>query len=114
MGRARLEKSLGTPDRAKAEILALSYIQQHKLTLMQAQKRRDFDFALRPEYEPGRQHLGPSGERIIATDKDLIYLDDQGSITRTTPNGAVHFTLPSLKQQKAAVRREGRGRRPDK
>src|SRR5260370_25597872 len=89
MGRKRLEKSLGTPDRAKAEILALSYIQQHKLALMQVQKKKDFDFAFRPKYEPGRQHLGPFGERIIATDKELIYLDDQGSITKTAPNGTV-------------------------
>ncbi|MGX1322550.1 integrase [Bradyrhizobium sp. USDA 377] len=113
MGRKRLEKSLGTPDRAKAEILALSYIQQHKLALMQVQKKKDFDFAFRPKYEPGRQHLGPSGERIIATDKELIYLDDQGSITKTAPNGTVYFALPPLKQQKAAVSREERLRRPD-
>jgi hypothetical protein len=113
MGRKRLEKSLGTSDRAKAEILALSFIQQHKLTLLQAQKKKDFDFTLQPEYEPGRQHLGPSGERIIATDSELIFLDDQGSITRTAPNGVVQFVLPSLKQQKAAVGREERHRRPD-
>jgi integrase len=113
IGRKRLEKSLGTSDRAKAEILALSFIQQHKLTLLQAQKKKDFDFTLQPEYEPGRQHLGPSGERIIATESELIFLDDEGSITKTAPNGVVQFVLPSLKQQKAAVGREERHRRPD-
>ncbi len=32
----RIEKSLGTPDRAQAEILALPYIQQHKMRLLEA------------------------------------------------------------------------------
>src|SRR5260370_18267506 len=94
MGRKRLEKSLGTPDRAKAEILALSYIQQHKLALMQEQKKKDFDFTFRPEYEPGRQHLGPFPERIIAPNKDLIYLDDHASITKTAPNDTVSLPPP--------------------
>ena len=32
----RIEKSLGTPDRAQAEILSLPYIQQHKMRLLEA------------------------------------------------------------------------------
>src|ERR1035437_1840521 len=32
----RIEKSLGTPDRAQAEILAMPYIQQHKMQLLKA------------------------------------------------------------------------------
>ncbi|MGC2813681.1 MAG: hypothetical protein WA303_25365, partial [Bradyrhizobium sp.] len=35
-GGERVEKSLGTPDRAQAEILALPYIQDHKMRLLEA------------------------------------------------------------------------------
>jgi hypothetical protein len=35
-GGERVEKSLGTPDRAQAEILALPYIQDHKIRLLEA------------------------------------------------------------------------------
>ena len=47
----RIEKSLGTPDRAQAEILALPYIEQHKVRLFEA----------RPDYKTVFKSLGVIG-----------------------------------------------------
>jgi integrase len=101
--------SLGTPIRAQAEIIALPYIQEHKKQLLQA--RKDFQLVWQHLLEPGREHVGPAGERIVATDRELIYLDPQGVITRRAPNGDYVLPLPSLREQKAAVRREELRRR---
>ncbi len=109
IGRKRIEKSLGTPDRAQAEILALPYIQEHKVQLLHG--RKDFRIVWKHRFEPGRQHVGPAGERIIATDRELIYLDPQGVITKRAPNGDHFIPVPPLPQQKAAVRREELRRR---
>ena len=81
----RIEKSLGTPDRRQAELLALPMIAEHKAKLLAARPR--FEPAWAHRLEPGREHIGPDGERIIATDRELIYLDSAGAFTRTEPNG---------------------------
>jgi integrase len=39
------------------------------------------------QYEPGREHIDPDGGRIIATDRELIFIDHNGAITRTAANG---------------------------
>ena len=46
-----VEKSLGTPDRKRAEILALPHIAHHKETLLAAKPR--VETAWRYEYETG-------------------------------------------------------------
>lgn len=64
MGRRRIEKSLGTPNRAEAEIRALPLIEQHKLALFEEQRARDFPIRATHKLEPGREHQGASGERV--------------------------------------------------
>src|SRR5690349_10872523 len=60
-----IEKSLGTSDRAQAEVLALPYIAEHKAKLLAARPR--IEPVWRHQYAPGREHTSPDGERIIAT-----------------------------------------------
>jgi len=87
----RVERSLGTPDRVQAEILALPMIAGHKAKLLEARPRLETTW--RHEYEPGREHIGPDGGRVIAADRELIHLDSEGRITRRSPNGATAFQL---------------------
>jgi hypothetical protein len=82
----RIEKSLRTSDRRQAEVLALPMIAEHKAKLLQARPRLEISWV--HEYEPGREHVGPDGARIIATARELIYLNHNGTIVRTTPNGS--------------------------
>lgn len=82
-GGKRIEKSLGTPDRADAEIIALrDFIPDHKERLRAARPRLEW----RHKFEPGREHVGEDGGRIIATDKELIYIGPNGAITGTEHN----------------------------
>jgi hypothetical protein len=109
VGHKRIEKSLGTPDRAAAELIALPAIQEHKWKLLHA--RRDFALTWQYELEPGREHIGPDGGRIIATERELIYLDADGVIAKRVPNSGFLVPLPSLALQRDAVRREELRRR---
>jgi hypothetical protein len=111
MGHKKLEKSLGTPDRAEAEILAMPMIEQHKRALLEQQRAQDFPVSVSERrYEPGREHKGSDGARIIATADDLIYLDANGTILRTEKNWVwCRVPLPSLQEQTAIVRRSSAG-----
>jgi integrase len=91
----RVERSLGTPDRVQAEILALPMIAEHKVKLLEARPRLETTW--QHEYEPGREHIGPGGERIIAADRELIHLDSEGRITRHSPNGGTAYQLVGRK-----------------
>jgi integrase len=88
---ARIEKSLGTSDRRQAEILALPMIAEHKARLLAARPRLETTWQY--QLEPGREHVGPDGERIIATERELIYLNHNGAIVRTVPNGSPAYQL---------------------
>jgi integrase len=103
-GGERIEKSLGTPDRAQAEILALPYIQDHKVRLFEAKPGIQVTWLHR--FAPGQEHITPDGERIVADDRELIFLNDNGAIVRKEPNGEFAVALPPLREQKAFVRRE--------
>jgi integrase len=100
----RIEKSLGTPDRAQAEILALPYIQDHKMRLLEARPGVQVTWVHR--FEPGQEHITPDGERIVADDRELIFLNHNGTIVRKEPNGEFAVALPPLREQKAVERRE--------
>lgn len=71
-----VERSLRTSDRRQAEILAMQLIQEHKTRLLAA--RPALQTTWQPQYEPGREHVGPEGQRIIAMDRELLYLDAEG------------------------------------
>ena len=96
----RVERSLGTPDRVQAEILALPMIAEHKVKLLEARPR--LETIWKHEYEPDREHIGPDGDRVIAADRELIHLDSEGRITRRSPNGGLAHQL--VGRQKLTVR----------
>ena len=91
----RVEKSLGTPDRVQADILALPMIAEHKVKLLEARPRLESTW--QHEYEPDREHVGPDGQRIIATNRELMHLDSEGRITRRSPNGGTTYQLVGRK-----------------
>lgn len=93
----RIEKSLRTPDRRQAEVLALPLIAAHKAELFEARPR--IEVAWQHEYRPGREHAGADGQRIIATDQELIYLNGQGDITGRAPNGRPGHQLVGLERR---------------
>jgi integrase len=93
----RVEMSLGTPDERLAEVLALPLITKHKEALLAARPR--LEPAWEPEYEPGREHVGPDGGRIIATDRELIHLDAKGVISGHAPNGWPAFQMIGLEKR---------------
>jgi integrase len=88
------EESLRTSDARQAEIWALPKIGAHKAALLAAKPR--FEESRWYEYEPGREHIGPEGERIIATKDSLIYLDANGAIIgEPRPNGGAEYRHPT-------------------
>jgi hypothetical protein len=90
-GEKRKEVSLGTSDRAQAEIIALPMVVEHKKRLLAARPRLERTWQCK--LEPGREHTAPDGGRILATDKELFYIGHDGSITRTEPNGGEAFVI---------------------
>jgi integrase len=58
-------------------------VTEHKRALLAARPRLE---PIRYILEPG-EHVGSDGERIIATERDLIFLDAAGKLLRTMPNG---------------------------
>jgi integrase len=78
-------RSLGTPDRRQAEILALPIIEKHKKALLALRPRIEVTWQYK--LEPGRLHSAPDGGQILATDKELSYIGHNGHVIRTEPNG---------------------------
>ena len=110
-----VEKSLGTPDIKRAEILVLPYIAHHKEALLAAKPR--IEAVWRYEYEPGGLHDGPNGERVAATETELKFYGPDGKLLRTTPNGAPsvrignlqhRFGIPFVDDRMIAITTEGR------
>lgn len=94
-----VEKSLGTSDRALAEIRAAADIRQHKWLLysmrLQADPKKN-PFAaseMKHTYDPGREHYTPEGKRVIATETELLYIEDDGTITRRSNEVSPHFKI---------------------
>jgi integrase len=93
----RVERSLRTPDHRQAEVLALPMIAEHKAKLPAARPRVETTW--QHEYEPGREHVGPDGGRVIATERELIHLDAKGVITGRAVNGGPAFQLVGLERR---------------
>jgi integrase len=93
----RKEISLGTRDEKQAEILALPMIAEHKAKLLAARPR--LEPAWQHQYEPGREHIGPDGGRVIATDRELIHLDTEGRITGRAPNGGLAWQAMGVERR---------------
>ena len=91
----RTEHSLGTPDRVQAELLALPLIAEHKGALLAARPHLVWDRKL----EPG-EHPGPDGGKIVANERELIYLNHNGAYLRTEPNAA-QMVVPPYPQSSA-------------
>ena len=94
-----VEKSLGTTDRAHAELLALPYIDEHKRLLLAARMPEGVA-AWRVEFTPGL-HDAPDGNgKIFATERELHYLDADGRVRIKGPNGGLaggglRFAVPA-------------------
>ena len=92
-----VERSLGTPDIKRAEILALPHIAHHKEALLAAKPR--IETIWRYEYEPGGLHDGPNSERVAATETELKFYGPDGKLLRTTPNGAPSVRIGNLQHR---------------
>jgi integrase len=122
-------KSLGTPDKATAEITALQGITlddgsvvsigTHKAALLAA--RPVVESTWQHKMEPGREHVAPEGGKIVATDKELIHISHNGSVTLIEPNGGPAFQYVSRDKSSASALGQafieadfgaGRGERP--
>ena len=114
----RIEKSLGTPDRAQAEILSLPYIQQHKMRLLEA-KPGQVAWRWRPPFTfgEGAQDYAAQVEalgfvtpfkQITVDGRELIILNS-GAVVRKEPNGEFALVaVPSVREQKAIARQDQR------
>jgi len=68
--------------------------------------RPGIQVAWQHRFAPGQEHVTPDGERVVADDRELIFLNHNGAIVRKEPNGEFAVALPPLREQKAVVRRE--------
>jgi integrase len=89
-GGKALEKSLYTSDKNQAIIAALPYIEAHKKAQIERQPRLVAAWVHR--LAPGRLHT-VDGQQIMATDRELLYLDASGAVTKTEPNGGMSKQL---------------------
>ena len=99
-GEKRKEISLGTPDRAQAEILALPMVAEHKKALLANRPRLEKTWAhqLPPRLYDASEVIEagykmPEGGHIFATDRELHYLDVGGATVRIEPNGMPGYRL---------------------
>jgi hypothetical protein len=82
-GGQRVDKSLRTDDRRQAEILALPLVAEHKKRLFENRPR----LVMRPYTLPPGEYT-VEGERVIATEREIIYFKSDGALIRTEPNSA--------------------------
>jgi len=82
-GQKVVEKSLGTSDLKLAEIAAMPLIREHKAFMYQ--RRPTVTPFWDRAHEPGLRII--DGEQVIATERELQYLDASGNVIRREPNG---------------------------
>jgi integrase len=97
-GEKRKELSLGTSDRREAEILAGPMVTAHKAALLAARPHLIWD----RKFEPG-EHAGPDGGKIVANERELIYLNHNGGYLRTEPNAEQRVVPPYPESSARAV-----------
>jgi hypothetical protein len=68
-------------------------IAEHKAKLLAARPR--FDMVWKHAMEPGREHAGLDGGKIVATDKELIHIGHNGVVLKIEPNGGRALQLVS-------------------
>jgi integrase len=108
---SRVEKSLGTPDRAQAEILALPYIHQHKVRLLEA-KPGQVAWRWRQPTAFGEGHVTPY-RQVTVDGRELVVLNS-GAVVRKEPNGEFALVdVPSVREQKAIAQDHSRSITPD-
>jgi hypothetical protein len=86
-----------------------SRVAEHKAKLFAAKPTLQGSWQQR--FTPGQEHVTPDGERVIADDRELIFLNHNGAILRREPNGEFGIRLPPLREQKEFVRNEDQRRR---
>ena len=116
----KVEKSLGTPDRTEAEIKALPLIHSHKQKVLERRALKEGRLSLgnfAPQYEPGREHHSPEGQRLLATADQLFFLDEAGRIVRIERNGRTAiwqgFTRSEQREMDEVVPKPKSGSRDD-
>jgi integrase len=82
-GQKIVEKSLGTSDLKLAEIAAMPLIREHKAFMYQ--RRPTVTPFWHRAYEPGLRMI--DGEQVIATERELQFIDASGNVVRREPNG---------------------------
>jgi integrase len=82
-GQRIVEKSLGTSDLKLAEIAAMPLIREHKAFMYQ--RRPTVTPFWHRAYEPGLRMI--DGEQVIATERELQFIDASGNVVRREPNG---------------------------
>lgn len=82
-GQKIVEKSLGTSDLKLAEIAAMPLIREHKAFMYQ--RRPTVTPFWHRAYEPGLRMI--DGEQVIATERELQFIDASGNVVRHEPNG---------------------------
>ncbi len=95
---SRIERSLGSSDRREAEIIAGPMITEHKRALLAARPHLE---TIR-KFEPG-EHAGPDGGKIVANERELIYLDHNGAYLRSEPNTGQMIVPPYPQSSARAV-----------
>jgi integrase len=106
-GQKLVERSLGTSDKAAAELAAADLIKQHKAFMYQRRQARVARVVHGPwrhEYTPGLLHALPDGGHVLADETTLRFMDAAGKITGTKPNGG-----PSIYLTGGRVIRDGHG-----
>lgn len=88
VGRARVERSLGTSNRKEAEANAAQEIAKHKLALLAVERQRQG----KPQPAGAQKRFPPltervlDGLRVVATEDELLFFNKEGGFVRREPN----------------------------
>lgn len=118
-GRNKVEMSLGTPDKAEAEILAAEEITHHKRVLWLRKQLLRTNAATRQgpkRYPPDTHHLLPNGESVTASEDTLSFFSADGILLRKEQNSEtiipiMHPTIEEIRELRELIpKKEDRDR----